>query len=50
MMPKVKGFAMVSYETIYRWIWDDKCKKSLRTKAFGEKERSTTSVETKHWK
>ena len=23
----VEGFAMVSHETIYRWIWDDKCKK-----------------------
>ena len=23
----VEGFAMVSHETIYRWIWDDKRKK-----------------------
>jgi len=23
----VEGFAMVSHETMYRWIWEDKCKK-----------------------
>ena len=23
----VEGFAMVSHETIYRWIWEDKRKK-----------------------
>ena len=43
----VKGFAMVSHETIYRWIWDDKRKKgtlyqSLRRKGKKYNKRGST--------
>ena len=43
----VEGFAMVSHETIYRWIWDDKRKKgtlyqSLRRKGKKYNKRGNT--------
>lgn len=43
----VEGFAMVSHETIYRWIWDDKRKKgslyqSLRRKGKKNNKRGST--------
>lgn len=42
----VEGFAMVSHETIYRWIWDNKRKKGTLYQYLRRKGRSTTSVET----
>ena len=42
----VEGFAMVSHETMYRWIWEDKHKKGLCTNIFVGKGRNTTNVET----
>ena len=40
----VEGFAMVSHETMYRWIWEDKRKKGICTNTFVEKGRNTTNV------
>ena len=37
---EIEGFAMVSHETIYRWIWEDKQKKEGYINTFAEKERS----------
>ena len=43
----VEGFAMVSHETIYRWIWDDKRKKctlyqNIRRKGMNCNKRGNT--------
>ena len=41
----VEGIAMVSYETMYRWIWDNRRKKGILTNTYGEKGRNTTNGE-----
>ena len=42
----VEGFAMVSHETMYRWIWEDKRKKGTLYQNLLGKGRNTTNVET----
>ena len=42
----VEGFAMVSHETMYRWIWEDKRKKGTLYQYLRRKGKKYNNVET----